>query len=356
MSFALAARKDDTIKHTSKMLGFFVGAVAAVAIGLFVVGTGGLGLGVVAGLAAVGGGLGLGAGALYDAIAPNPGVETGAVGPGTSNILINGRDAAAVTDPSVCYFPVVYNHGPKAIVEGSKTVFYACRPAARKGDALLCDGFVATGSENVLIGGPAVRIKGTRRTAWDYILDYGSMYLTVVFAGSTMAGFLVTGAIVGLSDFVQLQMHGSSGPIQGGDVNRGLIVAGGAAATAVDMPIVNGHNARLVTAANATNAANRTAAANGMYAQYVARQQAAGKVPWSQARYMNNNFVGRGLAQRTPAAVVPKLKSPPTWRSARVGIGLQLGVDVWRYLREAERERAIPEHVSCDDTSWLEPL
>lgn len=354
MSFALAARMDDTIKHSSKLLGFFVGAVAAVAIGLLVVGTGGLALGAIAGLAAVGGAAGLGAAALYDALAPSPGVETGGVGPGTSNILINNRDAAAVTDLSVCYFPVVYNHGPKAIVEGSKTVFYACRPAARKGDALLCDAKIATGSENVLIGGPAVRIKGTRRSFLDTILDYGSVYLTVIFAGGTLAGFAVTGVIVGISDAWQRSMHSEPGVVSGTDVNRGAIVAGGGAATVADAQSIGYHNAQQVARTNAANAASRRAAQNAMYADYVARKTAAGQVPWSRARYLSNNLVGQAVARRAPA-VAPRLAQPPSWKMAGAGILAQLTVDVWRGWREAEREAAIPEHPSCDDTSWLEP-
>lgn len=354
MSFALAARKDDTIKHSSKLLGFAIGAVAAVAVGLLVVGTGGLALGVVAGLAAVGGAAGLGAAALYDALAPNPGVETGAVGPGTSNILINNRDAAAVTDVSVCYFPVVYNHGQKAIVEGSKTVFYACRPAARKGDALLCDSKIATGSENVLIGGPAVRIKGTRRTLLDTVLDFGSIYLTVVFAGGTALGFAVTGAIVGLSDAWQRSMHTDPGLVSGTDVNRGSIVLGGVAATAADDVSIGYHNTQSIARTDAANAASRRAAQNAMYRDYVARQTAQGKVPWSQTRYFNNNLVGQAVARRAPAAA-PKLAQPASWRAAGAGIVAQLTVDVWRSWREAEREKAIPMHVSCGDTSWLEP-
>jgi uncharacterized Zn-binding protein involved in type VI secretion len=354
MSFALAARKDDIIKHSSKLLGFFAGAVAAVAIGLLVVGTGGLGLAAIAGLAAVGGAVGLGAGALYDALAPSPGVETGVVGPGSSNILINNRDAAAVTDLSVCYFPVVYNHGPKAIVEGSGTVFYACRPAARKGDALLCDATIATGSENVLIGGPAVRIKGTRRTFLDTILDYGSMYLTVVFAGGTLLGFAVTGAVIGISDAWQRSMHTSPGPVSGTTVNRGAIVLGGGAAFLADGRSISYFNAQETARTVAANEASRRAAQNAMYADYVARKTAQGQVPWSRARYLNNNLVNQAVTRRAPP-VRPKLQSPPSWRAAAGGIAAQLGVDIVRVWREAEREAAIPENPSCDDTSWLEP-
>jgi uncharacterized Zn-binding protein involved in type VI secretion len=347
---APAARTTDKLKHTSAMLGFFAGAVAALAVGVFVIGTGGLGL---AALVAVGGLAGAGAATLIDSMLEDPGITTGAVGPGSNNILINNLDAVAVIDPSLCYFPVVYNHGNKAIVEGSKTVFYGCRPAARKGDTLLCEAKITTGSPNVLIGGEKVRIKGTRRSALDTILDYGSMYLTVLFAGGSLAGLAVTGAFMAISETLSYRMHQANQSTS--NMQAGMNVAGSVSSTATENALTHRGNVRAEQLATDTYQANRQAVSNAMYQRYVQGKIRSGQPYQAQSQWARNNRVRWAVNRRTPPRVAPTRAKPNSWKVTAGAIVAQLTVDIIRNYREEQREAAIPTQVSCDDTSWLEP-
>ena len=71
---------------------------------------------------------------------------------GASRVFINQREAMrAVLDAAVCS-----KHSsltPNRIAEGSDSVFIETGPAARKGDKLECSAQIATGSENVIVGG-----------------------------------------------------------------------------------------------------------------------------------------------------------------------------------------------------------
>lgn len=342
MTAALAARESDIIKHSSRLLGFFAGAVAAVVIGLFVVGTGGLGLGAIAALAAVGGAVGLGTSALIEAFMDNPGITTGALGKGSVFIQINGLDAAAVLDMAVCYWPVVYNHGPKAIVEGSGTVFFGCRPAARKGDALLCGAKIARGSSNVLIGGPTVRIKGTQRSWIDTVLDYSSLYLTVIFAGTTLAGFAASAVVVAISEVLSAP---SAVPT----------VVGGVTSTTADNAVVLAKNLTAERLATANFLAGQAAAQNAMYQAYVKGKMRKNVSYLGMDEWLKNNRVNWALKRRTPPRASPTPKKLGSWKTAGMQILAQLTVDVVRNWRETERENAIPKSVCCADMSWLEP-
>lgn len=349
MSGALAARETDKLKHSSEMMGFFLGAVAALAIGIFVIGTGGAGLAV---LVAAGGIAGAGIAEVIDSLSEDPGITTGAVGPGSNNILINNLDAVAISDPSLCYFPVVYNHGPKMIVEGSKTVFYGCRPAARKGDSLICDAKITTGSPNVLIGGERVRVKGTRGNWVDTLLDYGSMYMTVLFAGTTAAGLAVTGAFMALSEAISYRMHRNNQDAFA--AQAGMNVAGSLASGAADDVAEHRGLMRPERLAARNYEATRRATSNAMYARYVQGKIAKGLPYQPQAQWARNNRVAWALNRRVGPAPVPsgrKLSIKPGWGS----IAAQLTVDIARNIREKQREDAVPQEVSCDDTSWLEP-
>lgn len=347
---APAARTTDKLKHTSTMLGFFAGAVAALAVGIFVIGTGGLGL---AALVAVGGLAGAGAATLIDSIMEDPGITTGAVGPGSNNILINNLDAVAVADPSLCYFPVVYNHGNKVIVEGSETVFYGCRPAARKGDTLICEAGIASGSPDVIIGGPKVRIKGTRRTWVDTVLDYGSMYLTVLFAGSSLAGLAVTGTIMAISEVASFQMHQANANTTA--MQASLNVVGSTASTATENALANAANRRAEQAATDAYQAGRQAAEDALYRRYVARKVARGQPYQLRSAWARNNRVRWAVNRATPPRVQPQLRSLNSWKTTGKTIGAQLAVDMVRAWRDAQREANIPSQFSCGDTSWLEP-
>lgn len=201
---AEAARVNDVIKHSSKLLGWAAGAAAGAIIGAIVFSTGGLAAPVlaVAATSAVGAGAGLGLGALFDAFSELAGVKTGVLDAGSSSIEINGRAAVSILDGGNCCFPIIYQHYAKKVVEGSETVYFHCRPASRKGDALLCDAKIATGSSNVIIGGAAVRVKGTELTWFDTFLDYGSWYLTGLsfgVGGPVLSAALGAAANLGIS-------------------------------------------------------------------------------------------------------------------------------------------------------------
>ncbi len=71
---------------------------------------------------------------------------------GASRVFINQREAMrAVLDAAVCSKHASLN--PNRIAEGSDSVFIETGPAARKGDKLECSAQIATGSDNVIVGG-----------------------------------------------------------------------------------------------------------------------------------------------------------------------------------------------------------
>ena len=330
MTAAPAARETDVIKHSSKLLGFFAGAVAGALFAVFVIGTGGTGLLVAA---AVGGAIGFTGGALADMLMENPGVKTGVVGPGLANILINNLDAASILVESYCYVPVVYNHGYKVIVEGSKTVLFACTPAARKGDKLLCDAAISTGSPNVLIGGAKVRVVGTRRTWVDEVLDYASAYMTVAFAGTTALGFALSAVSVGIADI-------QTTSLQSARANT-LQTFTSVTQTNLETGLISGR---------IEDAVSRRAERRAMYQNYVERKRAAGGRTMSPRAYARNTFVRQGVERRMAARQPSRLASG-------LKLGLPIVVDFARAWREQERENAVPQHDPglCENTSWLEP-
>ncbi|MCY1054728.1 PAAR domain-containing protein [Nannocystis sp. SCPEA4] len=330
MTAAPAARETDIIKHSSKLLGFFAGAVAAAVIAAVTIGTGGVGFFVMVG---VGGALGYGAGALADMFMEDPGIKTGMIGPSDGLFIeINGLDAVAILDKAECYVPVVYSHGEKPIVEGSKTVLFKCCPAARKGDKLICDAAISTGSPNVLIGGAKVRIAGTRRTWVDEVLDVTSAYLTVAFLGTSLGSMAVGALTVGLTDTAQY-------------------VAGKLGANSLEQfaaSTVSGFVLGPVLGP-LSDMFDRNAAHNGMYRDYVRRKRAAGQTPLSRRAHARNNFVRAGVERR----MAPRSK----W----VGRGQTIAplvVDFARAYRDYQRDQRVPESRSpdlCGNESWLEP-
>ncbi len=81
---------------------------------------------------------------------------------GAATVRINGRAAMrAVADAAVCR-----DHGqpnPNFIAEGSDSVFIETYPAARKGDKMMCAAQIASGSDDVLVGGQQDGVPGDRR-------------------------------------------------------------------------------------------------------------------------------------------------------------------------------------------------
>ncbi|WAS91655.1 PAAR domain-containing protein [Nannocystis punicea] len=345
---APAARHGDIIKHESKMLGFFAGAVAGALFGIIVLGTGGLAL---AAVVAVGAGVGYLAGAAWDAIADSPGVETGAVGLDETNVIINGKVAAAVVGKSQCYFPVVYSHGEKVISEGSSTVFFRCRPAARQGDALICDGKISSGSPDVIIGGGTVRIAGSKKTNFDYFLDYASLYLTVALGGASLATLAVSATAVGISELISVNA-GLSRWVNFAAVN--VVNSAGSLFNTfgIDNRLARAHNTTLL-------AAQRAEIQNAMYQRYVRGKAALGRPYQMQSEWARNNRVQWALDRRVAKAGAPKgMQALTGWKGASFQVGLPIAVDFARNWRDQERESRVPENplaVSCDDTSWLEP-
>lgn len=68
------------------------------------------------------------------------------VGPGTPNILVNGKPAAIMGDMCTCVGP------PDVIVQGAPNVFFNGVPVARMGDMTAHGGTITIGEPNVLIG------------------------------------------------------------------------------------------------------------------------------------------------------------------------------------------------------------
>ncbi|MBI5254851.1 MAG: PAAR domain-containing protein [Burkholderiales bacterium] len=68
------------------------------------------------------------------------------LGPGVGTVMIGGLPAAVQGDQAVCAGP------PDAVVQGSRTVRIAGRPAARVGDATAHGGVITGGCNTVMIG------------------------------------------------------------------------------------------------------------------------------------------------------------------------------------------------------------
>jgi uncharacterized Zn-binding protein involved in type VI secretion len=75
-------------------------------------------------------------------------------GPGSLNVLINGRPAwLCLLDVHICS-----DHGPGTVLIGSKTVFINSRPVARVGDTII-EGIPPNVTINVIMtGSPTVNI------------------------------------------------------------------------------------------------------------------------------------------------------------------------------------------------------
>ena len=123
-----------------------LGALAAVAVGAFIIGTGGMGLGVVL-LAAAAGGLVGGLGAGFASAAGQYGKNKGEIATGSPNVHFQGKPVARVEDLVNCE-----NHGPtKQVAEGAETVFANNKPIARIGHKTNCDGTINDGVPSIAI-------------------------------------------------------------------------------------------------------------------------------------------------------------------------------------------------------------
>ncbi|WCM98319.1 DUF6531 domain-containing protein [Acidovorax sp. GBBC 1281] len=126
---------------------------------------------------------------------------TGTLGTrGAATVLINKKAAMrAVADFTTCS-----KHGqpnPNFIAEGTDSVFIETYPAARKGDKLMCSAAIATGSDNVFMGG--------NKTAYLHIAEDREWWETAleIAVGLAMGrgsflgkiGCLAMGAVVGMA-------------------------------------------------------------------------------------------------------------------------------------------------------------
>ncbi|QCY13047.1 RHS repeat-associated core domain-containing protein [Pseudomonas sp. MPC6] len=145
-----AARLYDGVEHTSALAGFLLGAVVGIALVAYVAitfatcGVGGFLLGMAAGL--LGGGIVM----LGEKLGKAFSSPAGQIETASPNVFINSR-AAAYADGSIA---ACEKHSPTVqVAEGSANVFINGFGAARKGDKLTCGAKIASGSDNVIIGG-----------------------------------------------------------------------------------------------------------------------------------------------------------------------------------------------------------
>ncbi len=72
---------------------------------------------------------------------------------GSSNVKINGKNAARYGDRVTTHTKSGTTHSNKTISSGSSSVKINGKKAARKGDSITCGATIFTGSANVNIGG-----------------------------------------------------------------------------------------------------------------------------------------------------------------------------------------------------------
>jgi RHS repeat-associated protein len=231
MGAVAAARLGDPIEHSSALAGFLIGALVGLAAGVVgvvvvaaTVATGGAALAVVAavgaGMAATGGTalLGESLGQTHTS------TEGAIVAPCALTVYVNGIPAArAVTDFAACS-----KHAPPGIqniAQGSQSVFIQGFPAARVGDATVCDGKIESGSQNVFIGAEAgtyLEIHG-EVPAWMNKFAAGLVLVgSVVAIGAGAAAAFVSGGLCALIGFGGELAGGIAGGILGGDVGGAI--------------------------------------------------------------------------------------------------------------------------------------
>ncbi|AKJ30736.1 PAAR domain-containing protein [Caldimonas brevitalea] len=166
----------DQVAHSHAFAGFLasvvVGALAAVAVGALIVATGGAAAVALIGAAAAGGFVGGLVGGAIGAAAAKMGTRTGPIIKGSSDVFIEGRPAARMTDVAACS----KESSPQPIVEGSETIFVNGLPMARVGHKLLCGAVVDQGRDSVFVdqttaacAQPAPDIPVWARVAADWI-------------------------------------------------------------------------------------------------------------------------------------------------------------------------------------------
>jgi hypothetical protein len=179
------------------------------------------------------------------------------------------------------------------------------------------------------------------------------MYLTVLFAGGSLAGLAVTGVFMAISETVSYQMHLRN--MNTTAMQAGLNVAGSSASTATENALIHRGNVRAEQAATDAYQAGRQAAEDALYRRYVARKVARGQPYQLRSTWRRNNRVRWAINRATPPRVAPTPTPKNSWKKAGAAMGGQLAVDMVRAWRDAQREANIPTQFSCGDQSWLEP-
>jgi len=147
-----AARLGDAVGHSPTMAMLIGGLIIGAAVGVAVVGTGGL-----AAVALIGATAAAGAGIaeVVSTMSFIPKQPSGQIITGSDNVFINGKKAArAHIDTADCdkHTP------PRLLATGSGNVYINGLPAARVGDKLDCSAVIMEGARGVFIGG------GTQQT------------------------------------------------------------------------------------------------------------------------------------------------------------------------------------------------
>lgn len=190
-----AARLFDEIEHTGAMAGLLLGAVAGIALVAYVsftfvtCGLGGILLGVAVGLA------GSALTSIGESIGKAFSSPTGQIESGSRNVFINGRAAAIVENSTA----VCDKHSPIVkVAEGSTNVFINDKAAARKGDKLTCGARIASGSNNVFIGGGTYRYLAVSEEVPDGVRYAVDILLIVAGGARAVTSILKLGAQQGL--------------------------------------------------------------------------------------------------------------------------------------------------------------
>ncbi|WP_296254333.1 MULTISPECIES: PAAR domain-containing protein [unclassified Pseudomonas] len=202
MDAQAAARLGDEVAHGFGVAAMLAGAVAGALVGAAIIAvtaaTGGLAAVILAGSIAAGGlsmfQLVKGLSAVFNL--PEP--TTGSLIRGSPNVFINLRNAMRASEDvssSCSGFPMGHPYWPfpVTIAEGSATVYFNGKPAARLKSKMSCGAHIKSGSHNTFIGGPTLRM--------EFVLDIeGWMHNGLEVLGVVAAaGALVLAAVAGLA-------------------------------------------------------------------------------------------------------------------------------------------------------------
>lgn len=202
MDAQAAARLGDEVAHGFGVAAMLAGAVAGALVGAAIIAataaTGGLAAVILAGSIAAGGLSTFQVVKGLSTIFNLPEPTTGSLIRGSPNVFINLRNAMRASEDistSCSGFPMGHPYWPfpVTIAEGSATVFFNGKPAARLKSKMTCGAHIKSGSQDTFIGGPTLRM--------EFVLDIeGWMHSGLEALGLVAAaGALVLAAVAGLA-------------------------------------------------------------------------------------------------------------------------------------------------------------